>query len=390
MPIFVVVFAVIFLALYVLKQRNDHLQVVQFTQPDLVFHVQKSKVPPFQNRRTVLVTGGNGFLGSHAVSLLMDKYNVIVMDLVVPRRCHPSVTYVQGNLLNMDHILAALEVLGHDIQVDAVLHLASLLPALDVPEGAMTRINVDGTQHLLHACQDKNVTAFIYTSDATIALGREPMHVRQVNEDMSFSTDESLDTYTQTKTIAERLVLASHCADPAQPTTTAVKVPLATCALRPTSMMVRVDKDARVRGKYTLDSNGTTLVLRDYVSVVDVAQAHVLAMEALLTPQGRARIGGQAYFIGSDSETPRRHSDAQPSSSVRVLYWLAFLNHAVFELTGQILLHKHVTAANVDASQRTYTFSSAKAKRDLGYAPTAMGWFEAAISRPRQEDAAMS
>ncbi|KAF0701377.1 Aste57867_8079 [Aphanomyces stellatus] len=280
--------------------------------------------------------------------LVAEQVHVIVFDISLPRTCHPAVTFVRGNLLHKDHVQAALTILGDDLHVQSVFHMASLIPFMEVPDKAVERVNFDGTRVLLDVCQaSKTVSSFIYTSSATLT------------EDVGYPS-EHLDTYTQTKVAAERLVLAAN-----NQTTQ-----FATCALRPTSMFGRRDK-----------------ILSDGLRALEcVAVAHRLVLDALRTPAGRARVGGQAYFVGNDEEktfgwflgldTDKKASGIshwnKPVPMIIPLWLvhvLCFVNDTIFQLSGVVVIDSYLTASLVDYTQRTYTFSSAKAKRDFGYVP---------------------
>ncbi|KAH9188218.1 hypothetical protein AeNC1_009808 [Aphanomyces euteiches] len=368
--------------LFALKQHNDKANIKRFTKPDLVLDVRQSTVAPSSDRCTVLVTGGNGFLGSHIVRQLVEKaqYNVIVFDISLPKSevLHPEVTYVQGNLLQPDHIRGALEVFkAFDISVETVIHAASLVPALEVTYALSEAVNVQGTQNVLDACAALKVSSLIYTSSVTVVLSPDELVTRKASEDTLGYPRHNIDTYSRTKAAAEKKILAANSAE------------FTTCSLRPSSIFGKdtVLSDLCMKGDPANVIVGDGKCFNDYVPVEDVANAHVLALQALQTPEGQERLGGQAYFIGGDEENEVRwfqgigtHGRTDPSLTHwehpppnQVPFWLievlGWLNEIVFALTGYVILNNQLNASSLQFMKRTFTFSIAKAKRDFGYVP---------------------
>lgn len=102
----------------------------------------------------VLVTGSEGEVGSVLLPQLTKRFETVGFD----RRPHEgALEAIQGDLLDYDQIADALE------GVEAVVHMAALLPAHDLP-GASVDINVKATATLLQAAVDRGVRRFVYCS----------------------------------------------------------------------------------------------------------------------------------------------------------------------------------------------------------------------------------
>jgi thioester reductase-like protein len=114
-------------------------------------------------------------------------------------------------------------------RADSVLHVASLIPFLGVPDAAVFRINVDGTANVVRACEQAGVPALMYTSSATVALDRDVVHARKLTEE-SPPPRTHLDTYTTTKAAAEKIVVDANGSG------------VTTCVLRPAAIFGRGDK----------------------------------------------------------------------------------------------------------------------------------------------------
>ncbi len=364
--------------IWLIRRSNLKRNLDRFICPSVEFQVFPARL--IEGARIVLITGGNGFVGKYISSYLADKQlNVIVFDLSVPEEGlrRKDTTYICGNLLNPQHIERALKCF-QSVSVDSVIHSASLIPFLGVPDEAIWTVNVDGTKILLNACATLGVRSFIYTSSATSVLNLSTRVSRKLKEDCP-APSQHIDTYAATKFAAERLVLDANSA-----------TGMATCSLRPSAIFGRGDK--MIADRALLGSNayymGDGSARIDWVPVEAVARAHVLAEDGLSSPDGRRqRMQGAAYFIGNEEE--RQYGwfmgaamDGAPAGpvshwghprprrlSLAVIMALARLNLAAYAVLGAPLLPPFLAPSLIDFTQRTYTFSSARAARDFGHAP---------------------
>ncbi|PZP55647.1 MAG: dTDP-glucose 4,6-dehydratase [Micavibrio aeruginosavorus] len=112
--------------------------------------------------KSVLVTGGAGFIGSHLVDLLMTQdLNVVVLDALTYAGSRENLNihsrkknfhFIEGNICDADLVSSLLA--KHDI--DTVLHLAAeshVDNAIEEP-GIFIKTNVEGSYTLLKACLD--------------------------------------------------------------------------------------------------------------------------------------------------------------------------------------------------------------------------------------------
>ncbi|TVR19969.1 MAG: UDP-glucose 4-epimerase GalE [Anaerolineaceae bacterium] len=250
----------------------------------------------------ILVTGGAGYIGSHVVQLLIEGgHEVVVFDnLYAGHRAaiHKAATFVQGDLMQPDDIDALFA--AH--QFDGIMHFAS---HIQVGE-SMTRPfkylrdNVAGLLNLLQAATAHDVKRFILSS--TAALFDDPARV-------PISEDEQLNpgsVYGETKYMAERLLRwmdeiyglkycalryfnacgahpDGHIGEDHDPET----------HLIPLTLKVALGQRDQISvfGDDYDTPDGTCI--RDYVHVMDLAQAHILALEAIRDGQSRR------YNLGS-------------------------------------------------------------------------------------------
>jgi UDP-glucose 4-epimerase len=129
--------------------------------------------PAFFGGRTVLVTGGAGFIGSHlAAHFLAAGADVRVLDDLSTghRRNVPGgARFHEGSILDGDLLAAAVR------GCDCIFHLAAVVSvpqSVEDPEGCM-RVNVTGTQRVLDAAVTAGVRRVLCAASAA-AYGATP------------------------------------------------------------------------------------------------------------------------------------------------------------------------------------------------------------------------
>lgn len=264
----------------------------------------------------ILVTGGAGYIGSHAVQLFMERgHDVWVYDNLF--RGHaaavPKDRLVQGELSDT----AKLEALLREKNVDAVVHFAALTYVGEsVREPSLYyRNNVAGTLNLLEAMRKSGVMKLVFSSTAA---------VYGVPERMPITEDQPLrpiNPYGRTK-LAVEWALADHAA----------AYGLGYAALRyfnaagasrkgglgedhdpethliPLVLQVALGQRPHIEvfGEDYPTPDGTCI--RDYVHVEDLAEAHLLALEKITPGSGTAcNLGtGRGYSVNELIESCRR------------------------------------------------------------------------------------
>ena len=68
------------------------------------------------SKKSILITGGSGFIGSHLSQLLKDTYDVSVFDIKTPLN---NVKFIQGTIEDKEQILNAVK------DQDIIIHLAA-------------------------------------------------------------------------------------------------------------------------------------------------------------------------------------------------------------------------------------------------------------------------
>lgn len=243
----------------------------------------------------VLVTGGAGYIGSVVTEqLLAEGHDVWVFDNLTKGHrdavAEPA-TFVQGDLLDENALRAVLQSAG----IEAVVHMAAdALVGESVADPARYyRTNVQGGLTLLAAMRGAGVSLIVFSS--TAAVYGEPVKHPIEEEDPTAPTNP----YGESKLAFERALGWYHRAydlrsvalryfnaagaterngERHDPETHLIPlVLLAAAGRRPHVTVFGDDWPTR---------DGTCV--RDYIHVVDLARAHVLALDALAGGAGRA------------------------------------------------------------------------------------------------------
>jgi len=152
---------------------------------------------------TVLVTGGAGSIGRLVCTrLAADGHTVRAFDLASANFSDlpDGVSALQGDLLSLDDVGAAVEGVG------AVVHLSAILPPVaDQQIELAQRVNVEGTQIIVDAMKDHVPEARLVFSSSVNVYGA-PADDAEVTTLQSYDPD---DNYAKTKPESEQIVVNS-------------------------------------------------------------------------------------------------------------------------------------------------------------------------------------
>ena len=259
----------------------------------------------------ILVTGGAGYIGSHTcVRLLEAGHDVTVIDNLcnsspialerVQELAGRSLRFVQGDIRNRADLDKAFE--GG---IDAVIHFAALKAVGESGEQPLAYFdnNIGGTIALMQAMEARGVTRLVFSSSATVY--GQPDHV-PVKEDAPLRVTNP---YGRTKLVMEDLI-RDWCASRPQLSAVLLRYfnPVGAHPsgrigedprgvpnnLMPYVAQVAVGRRERLQvfGNDYPTPDGTGI--RDYLHVMDLADAHVKALD-----YAAAHTGCEAFNLGT-------------------------------------------------------------------------------------------
>jgi len=253
---------------------------------------------------SVLVTGGAGYIGSHAcVALLEAGYEVVVLDnlcnssVVALQRlqeiCGIAPVFIQGDVRDR----ACLEQIFQAHTITAVLHFAGLKAVGESVEKPLQYYdnNVAGSLVLLAAMHHAGVRNLVFSSSATVY--GDPVTV-PIREDFALAPTSP---YGRTKHMVENILADWHCANPdwsigclryfnpvgAHPSGRIGEDPQGfPNNLMPFVAQVAVGQREKlfVFGNDYATPDGTGV--RDYIHVMDLVEGHVVALDYICRQRG--------------------------------------------------------------------------------------------------------
>ncbi|KAG9519406.1 NAD(P)-binding protein, partial [Aureobasidium melanogenum] len=254
--------------------------------------------------QSLLVVGGCGFLGHHIVDRLLatdDNIKVFVMGRTNANHRRPEVQYLQGDLLSESSVQSIFDQVNPQVVINTVVPIT--FPQKATPDFHY-KINVEGTSNLLRAAAScAATTAFIYTSSAHTVLATDYTNAKEsdpVDDDRN-----SRRFPTSTKAIADTLTLAANNQLPID------AGGLRTATIRPCVIFGEDDSQLLPTVISQLQQNqqnyqiGHNNALYDFVYVGNVAEAHILAAQALVCEAARGveegkQVSGESFFITND------------------------------------------------------------------------------------------
>ncbi|MGV3465831.1 MAG: UDP-glucose 4-epimerase GalE [Heyndrickxia sp.] len=267
---------------------------------------------------SILVLGGAGYIGSHAVYQLIDQqHEVVVVDNLQTghkKAIHPKATFYEGDIRNREFLRGVFE----KEKIDAVIHFAANSLVGESMEDPLKYFdnNVYGTQVLLEMMKEFQVRYIVFSS--TAATYGEP-EVVPIHEEMP---TKPTNTYGETKLTMEKMMkwcekafdlkyvslryfnvagarISGEIGEDHTPETHLIPVVLETALGK--------RKAITVFGEDYDTDDGTCV--RDYIHVEDLIDAHLLAL-SYLQNGGKSDVfnlgSNQGFSVKEIIETARK------------------------------------------------------------------------------------
>ena len=253
----------------------------------------------------ILVTGGAGYIGSHTcIELLNAGHDVVVLDNLsnssvesltrVQELAQKNLNFVEGDIRHSE----TLDQVFKKFKIDAVIHFAGLKAVGESQQIPLTYFdnNIAGSISLVQAMERAQVFNLVFSSSATVY---DEANISPLNEDMP--TGMPTNNYGYTKLIVEQLLQKLAIAD-ARWSIALLRYFNPVGAHKsgrigedpqgiPNNLMPFVTQVAVGRREKlsifgddydTVDGTG----VRDYIHVVDLANAHLCALNNRLENKG--------------------------------------------------------------------------------------------------------
>jgi nucleoside-diphosphate-sugar epimerase len=287
--------------------------------------------------KSVLVTGGAGYVGSVLVPKLLKKgHRVTVIDLMLygeetlnEVKHHPNLKVFKNDIRDRTHLETVM------CDIDAVIHLACISndPSYELDPELSKSINYGAFLDLVAVSVKNRVELFIYASSSSVYGAKEEPHV---TEDLSL---EPLTDYSKYKALCEKILLDAWSRD----FTPVVIRPSTVCGYSP---RMRLDLTVNLLTNHACNKGEITVFggdqKRPNIHIEDMTDLYCFLLEC---PE--EKIAGKIFNAG-------------------------YQNYRVMEIAEMV---KHVLGADVHIAvtpsndPRSYHVSSEKIRNELGYVP---------------------
>jgi UDP-glucose 4-epimerase len=267
--------------------------------------------------KKILITGGTGYIGSHtAVELINKNYEVFIIDNF--SNSHSSVlkgikniTQIEPHFTKLDLTdkQAVREYFEHHHDLDAVIHFAALKAVGESVQQPLLYYhnNIVSLLHLLENMVEYNIPYLVFSSSCTVYGEPDKLPVKETS-----AIKPALSPYGNTKQISEEIIqdlakvrenfsaILLRYFNPigAHPSGHIGELPIGI----PNNLVPYITQTAaevrevlRIFGNDYDTPDGTCI--RDYIHVVDLAKAHIVALERLINNENTTNC--EVFNIGT-------------------------------------------------------------------------------------------
>lgn len=301
----------------------------------------------------VLVTGGAGYIGSFMTKALVDRADTVVvfdnLERGYKNAVDPKAELVEGNILDINSILRVFS----KNKFDAVLHFAGFISMEESVKNPNMYFenNVQGSKNVIEAMLQNNVKKIIFSSTAGVYGDPQkipipedhPKNPKNPYGESKLRVENLLESYRQTHNLGFASLRYFNAAG------ASFNGKMGEAHI-PETHIIPLAIEAALKGKefylYGTDyntSDGTCI--RDYIHVLDLVDAHLLALSKLEKTEG-----GFFYNVGTG---------------------LGFSNKQVIEMIKKIsgTDFKVIEKDRRPGDAETLIADPVKIREDLGFSP---------------------
>lgn len=242
----------------------------------------------------ILVTGGAGYIGSHMTKVLLEKgHDVVVADSLergFEQAVDSRAQFEQGDLRDKNFV----SYLFSQYAIDAVIHFAAYISvgeSMEKPEIYFEN-NIQSAVNILDAMADKGINNFIFSSTAAVYGNPESTPIPEDHTksptnpygESKLMVEKILKWYHHTKNINYVALRYFNACGAALDTSSGERHDPET-HLIPNAIRAALDNREFILYGTDYDTPDGTCI-RDYIHVLDLAEAHVLALEKLQSTPG--------------------------------------------------------------------------------------------------------
>lgn len=268
-------------------------------------------------KRKILVTGGTGYIGSHtAVELIVDGFDVVIVDNlynsdIAVLEGIKAITGIKPAFYNYDICDATKlsEIFTNESRIDAIIHFAAYKAVGESVKKPLDyyRNNLISLINLLDIMERHSTPAMVFSSSCTVYGQPDSLPVTEASP-----VKEATSPYGYTKQAGEIIIRDTMASRPdhkaislryfnpigAHPTAYIGELPRGVPEnLVPfiTQTAIGLHDKLKVFGNDYDTPDGSCI--RDYLHVVDLAKAHVVALKRLL--DGNNRENYEVFNLGT-------------------------------------------------------------------------------------------
>jgi UDP-glucose 4-epimerase len=263
----------------------------------------------------ILVTGGAGYIGSVVTEECLGAgHRTVVLDNLVKghrEMVHPDADFIEADLMDRAGVTRILT----EKRIEAVIHMAaySLVGESVQEPGKYYQNNVVAGLSLLDAMRDAGVNKIVFSSTAAVYGEPEKQPIEETDRheptnpygDTKLAFERALASYDKAHGITYASLryfnaagASARCGELHDPETHLIPLVLqAAMGQIPHVQVFGTDYPTR---------DGTCV--RDYVHVIDLAQAHILALQVLDHKSAVFNLGcgGEGYTVNEVIEAAKR------------------------------------------------------------------------------------